>query len=28
MTPEQRLLAHVKHSELVSKLHRAGRKAR
>jgi predicted XRE-type DNA-binding protein len=28
MTPEQRLLAHVKHSELVSKLHRAGRGAR
>lgn len=28
MTPEQRLLAHVKHSELVSKLHRAGRRAR
>ena len=28
MTPEQRLLAHVKHSELVAKLHRAGRRAR
>jgi predicted XRE-type DNA-binding protein len=25
MTPEQRLLAHVKQSELVAKLHRAGR---
>jgi predicted XRE-type DNA-binding protein len=28
MTPEQRLLAHVKHSELISKLHRAGRRTR
>jgi predicted XRE-type DNA-binding protein len=28
MTPEQRLLAHVKHSELVAKLHRAGGRAR
>lgn len=28
MTPEQRLLAHVKHSELVTSLHRAGRRPR
>lgn len=28
MTPEQRLLAHVKHSELVAKLHRAGGRSR
>ncbi len=28
MTPEQRLHAHLKHSELVSALHRAGRQSR
>jgi len=28
MTPEQRLLAHIKHNELIAKLHRAGRRAR
>jgi predicted XRE-type DNA-binding protein len=28
MTPEQRLNAHLKHSELVTSLHRAGRQAR
>jgi predicted XRE-type DNA-binding protein len=28
MTPEQRLNAHLKHSELVTALHRAGRQAR
>jgi predicted XRE-type DNA-binding protein len=28
MTPEQRLQAHVKHSELVTALHRAGRRSR
>lgn len=28
MTPEQRLLTHIKHSELVAKLHRAGTRAR
>jgi predicted XRE-type DNA-binding protein len=28
MTPEQRLNAHLKHSELVSSLHRAGRRSR
>lgn len=28
MTPEQRLHAHLKHSELVSSLHRAGRQSR
>jgi predicted XRE-type DNA-binding protein len=28
MTPEQRLSAHVKHSELVTSLHRAGRRSR
>lgn len=28
MTPEQRLEAHVRHSELVTALHRAGRRAR
>jgi predicted XRE-type DNA-binding protein len=28
MTPEQRLQAHVKHSELVTSLHRAGRRPR
>jgi predicted XRE-type DNA-binding protein len=28
MTPEQRLNAHLKHSELVTSLHRAGRRAR
>jgi predicted XRE-type DNA-binding protein len=27
MTPEQRLLAHLKHSELVTTLHRAGRRS-
>lgn len=28
MTPEQRLHAHLKHSELVTSLHRAGRRSR
>jgi predicted XRE-type DNA-binding protein len=28
MTPEQRLTAHLKHGELVTTLHRAGRKSR
>jgi predicted XRE-type DNA-binding protein len=28
MTPEQRLQAHLKHSELVTSLHRAGRRVR
>jgi predicted XRE-type DNA-binding protein len=28
MTPEQRLNAHLKHSELVTSLHRAGRQSR
>ena len=28
MTPEQRLLAHIEHSELVATLHRAGGRAR
>jgi predicted XRE-type DNA-binding protein len=28
MTPEQRLLAHIKHSELVARLHRAGGRTR
>lgn len=28
MTPEQRLQAHLKHSELVTSLHRAGRRSR
>lgn len=28
MTPEQRLNAHVKHSELVASLHQAGRRSR
>lgn len=28
MTPEQRLKAHIQHSELVSSLHRAGRQSR
>jgi predicted XRE-type DNA-binding protein len=28
MTPEQRLDAHLKHSELVTSLHRAGRRSR
>ena len=28
MTPEQRLHAHLKHSELVTSLHRAGRQSR
>lgn len=28
MTPEQRLLAHVKHSQLVAKLQRAGKRVR
>lgn len=27
MTPEQRLIAHLKHSELVTALHRAGRQS-
>jgi hypothetical protein len=28
MTPEQRLHAHLKHSELVTSLHRAGKRPR